>query len=232
MEKNSPAFQFYPKDFLTDDKVENMTMRERGIYITLLCLCWRNNGLEDKSRMVKRWLRDGSPVKNCFYLGPDGRWHNERLDKEKQKQDLWRIKSQVGGLRSAEVRRVKGGMKGSPWVVQPKGNSSSSLSSLHIPNKNLIQWSNKESDPIFEQLWKSWPLEGRFKKKICEGKFKALMKAGKLDEFKSSMTGYMQHLEDQEIKGFKQRCMHLATWLNNWEGDKERWMNYRRTPPL
>ena len=36
----SPAFQFYPKDFLTDEKVRVMSLQERGAYITLMCLCW------------------------------------------------------------------------------------------------------------------------------------------------------------------------------------------------
>jgi hypothetical protein len=35
----SPAFQFYPKDFLTDENVRVMSLQERGAYITLLCLC-------------------------------------------------------------------------------------------------------------------------------------------------------------------------------------------------
>jgi len=40
-----PAFQFYPKDFLMDDKVIVMNLEEIGAYIKLLCLCWNNNGL-------------------------------------------------------------------------------------------------------------------------------------------------------------------------------------------
>src|SRR5687768_14115762 len=36
----SPAFQFYPKDFLSDENVRVMSMQERGVYITLLSICW------------------------------------------------------------------------------------------------------------------------------------------------------------------------------------------------
>ena len=34
MKNKSPAFQFYPKDWLADPDVACMTMAERGIYIT------------------------------------------------------------------------------------------------------------------------------------------------------------------------------------------------------
>ena len=43
--EKSPAFQFYPKDFLTDSHVVAMTLAERGAYITLLCLCWLDRSL-------------------------------------------------------------------------------------------------------------------------------------------------------------------------------------------
>ena len=41
MYNNPPAFQFYPQDFITG--VMYLTMEERGIYITLLCIQWSKN---------------------------------------------------------------------------------------------------------------------------------------------------------------------------------------------
>jgi hypothetical protein len=40
--EQSPAFQFYPQDFLSDDKVMAMNAAARGVYIVLLCHCWLN----------------------------------------------------------------------------------------------------------------------------------------------------------------------------------------------
>ena len=38
---DSPAFQFYPADYLTD--TEWMTSEEEGVYMRLLCHCWRGS---------------------------------------------------------------------------------------------------------------------------------------------------------------------------------------------
>ena len=43
--EKAPAFQFYPKDFLTDERVKLMSHTERGIYISLLCMCWLEGSL-------------------------------------------------------------------------------------------------------------------------------------------------------------------------------------------
>jgi len=98
-----PAFQFYPKDFLSDINVSAMDMEERGIYITLLCYCWLEDGIPKKSRMVKKWLKNGSPLCDCFYE-KDGKLRNKRLDKERQKQIAWAKKSSKGGKISQKKR--------------------------------------------------------------------------------------------------------------------------------
>ena len=49
-----PAFQFYPKDFLSDINVSVMSMEERGIYITLLSHCWLEGWLPNASTKLQR----------------------------------------------------------------------------------------------------------------------------------------------------------------------------------
>jgi hypothetical protein len=44
--EKSPAFQFYPKDWLTDDKVMGMTDAEKGVFIDLLAIQWLNEGVD------------------------------------------------------------------------------------------------------------------------------------------------------------------------------------------
>ena len=50
----SPAFQFYPKDFISDLNVQMMTMEERGVYITLLCSAWIEGQVPDDIIILKR----------------------------------------------------------------------------------------------------------------------------------------------------------------------------------
>lgn len=95
----SPAFQFYPKDFLTDSRVRYMSMTERGIYITLLSMCWTDDGLPSdlvklahdcgmKAGQFQR-LWDSGVLHECFYE-KNGRLYNPRLDKERKIQSEYR----------------------------------------------------------------------------------------------------------------------------------------------
>jgi uncharacterized protein YdaU (DUF1376 family) len=101
--KNPPSFQFYPQDFLSDINVQSMTMTERGIYITLLCHCWIEDGLpiNGSSRVVDLYFKKSSTVARCF-VEIDGKYRNSRLDLERKKQVNWREKCSKGGLKSAE----------------------------------------------------------------------------------------------------------------------------------
>lgn len=144
--QKSPAFQFYPADWLSSPKVALMTPAEEGAYIRLLSYDWSNDGIPDDdaqlaalSRLGEGWLNSGSTVvKKCFEPHPrkDGFLTNRRLEKERLKQQNWRNKSRIGGQKSAENRRKQAKIrhtqdesKGGSRVVQPKGNSSSSSSS-------------------------------------------------------------------------------------------------------
>lgn len=95
----SPAFQFYPKDFLTSGHVISMSMIERGIYITLLSYCWLEGSLSADSGQLARLV--SMPVKQfdkvwqhgtvraCF-ADEGGRLVNPRLEEERKKQHDYR----------------------------------------------------------------------------------------------------------------------------------------------
>lgn len=132
----SPAFQFYPDDFLGSGKVGTMTVEEIGVYTLLLCLDWNECGFVYDEEELARWcrckqqqfVRAWRRVSRCF-VERDGRFFNPRLDAEREKQRQWREKSSKGGKTSAE-HRGKGGSttappeaKGGSTVVQPEGNT-------------------------------------------------------------------------------------------------------------
>lgn len=48
----TPAFLFYPKDFLTDSKVLRMSAEIRGLYINLLCVDWIEDGFLKADMMI------------------------------------------------------------------------------------------------------------------------------------------------------------------------------------
>lgn len=114
-------------------------------------------------------------------------------------------------------------------------NESNKEKEIKKEKENRIENNNikAEFEQEFEKLWKAWPAEGRAKKKYCRMKFIALCKKGLLKEFIKAQRGYIQFLEYQEKRrNFKQQCMYLSTFLNNWEEDKERYIGFEYRPRL
>jgi uncharacterized protein YdaU (DUF1376 family) len=156
MADKSPAFQFYPKDFLTDERVVLMSNTEVGIYVRLLCFCWLEGtlpletvSLAHMARMplkqfTKLWER--SIVRTCFKLAEDGRLHHKRLDEERNKQADFRRRQSDKGKASAASRgyvSVEPGLGSTavqPIADQPDVNSAISdlRSPVFISNLKII----------------------------------------------------------------------------------------------
>lgn len=132
----SPAFQFYPGDWLASTKISLMTPAEEGAYLRLLCHAWSDpqcSLLDDDeilaslSRLGPEWFNGASTkIRSCFKK-KGNKLYSERLEIEKKKQREWRKKSKLGGLNSAKSRKHKGleGKGGSHLVEtidEPKGN--------------------------------------------------------------------------------------------------------------
>lgn len=110
----APAFQFYPRDFLMSPKVRNMKMAERGVYITLLSLCWLDGSLPTTmselatecrmptSQFKRLW--EHSVVAMCFYE-KDGRLYNERLDRERSKQLVYLRRQSDNGSKGGRPKK-------------------------------------------------------------------------------------------------------------------------------
>lgn len=107
----SPAFQFYPKDFLTSSTVRLMSMEARGVYITLLALSWLDGALpasvDDLAKLAgcsARKLKKIWPnIASAFTL-TDAGYVNLRLEKEREKQRGSKAESSEKGRKGAEAR--------------------------------------------------------------------------------------------------------------------------------
>lgn len=111
----SPAFQFYPKDYQSDEAVRLMNHEERGIYLDLLCAEWLEGSIPSNPALLARLIGTTKKKMEAAWIlvGPkfvpdasgNGRLIHPRLEEERVKQAEWREKSSKGGLKSAEVRR-------------------------------------------------------------------------------------------------------------------------------
>lgn len=111
------AFQFYPRDFLTSDKVARMSMTEVGIYFTLLCYAWMGHGLPKDLNQIAKLLRL-PPVRfkklwagvlsECFEERK-GRLINPRQERQRKELEDYIAACERGGRRSADTRKERYG---------------------------------------------------------------------------------------------------------------------------
>jgi len=153
-----PAFLFYSSDFLNG--VADLTMEERGQFITLLCLQHQKGTLTDKT--IRLSLGSVSvDVLSKFLKDKDGNFYNERLSEEIEKR-----------IQFTESRRNNGSKGG-----RPKNN----IKPLGLPKDNLMEDVNEnENEDIninkskctFEQVYEYMSLRiGKDQAKIEAEKF-------------------------------------------------------------
>lgn len=137
----SPAFQFYAADYLADENVAIMTLEEEGAYIRALAYCWREGSIPADSKKLSRLLKGASDktiemVKGCFNQDETNpsRMVHPRLEREREKQVAWRVKSSKGGRSKAQPSA-----KGATDLVEPKGNTSFSSSSSSSFSSSSLQ---------------------------------------------------------------------------------------------
>jgi uncharacterized protein YdaU (DUF1376 family) len=108
MREKSPAFQWYPKQFLGDDDVLAMEWDARGMHVWLLNLSWQQEPrgtLPNDTAQIRRWLSSPSDdvwrrvwpqIKAAWFI-QDGRWANKGMLKsaERQKKYAERNSTQI-----------------------------------------------------------------------------------------------------------------------------------------
>lgn len=224
----SPAFQFYPNDWLSSAKVTLMSLEQQGAYMRLLAFDWTGNGIPDDdeelaglSLMRQGWFKGGSVlVRRCFGPHPTrpGFLTNPRLQTEREKQEKWRKKSSDGGLKSAQCRALQKQVKGGAGVVQPKVNSSSSSSIYTTPTPS-------KGEREFEEFYLAYP-----KKRHRNDARRAW------DKLKPPLSECLRAIAEQKKseewkKEGGQFIPYPASWLNSggWQdevgvnGHKEHW---------
>jgi len=122
-EKAPPAFQFYPRDWLSSESVRVMTATARGAYITLLCVCWLEGSLPTDDALLCK-LSDATfnewgevrEVVLARFFEKNGRLYQRRLETERAKQRRYKRLQSEKGKKSAASRFNRGST-----VVQPQG---------------------------------------------------------------------------------------------------------------
>ena len=149
--KPSPAFQFYPADFLVG--TADMTSDEVGGYIRLLCYQWTKEGLptEIKKLMQLSGLFDIESLKIVLskFIIKDNKYYNERLESVRIEQNIYREKQSEISRKSWEKRRENNMASHTEANTEPMqthiGSVSSSPSSSSLSSSNTLSTKEKKS---------------------------------------------------------------------------------------
>ena len=210
----APAFQFYPKDWLTDPDVVCMSMAQKGAYITLICYCWKEDKLPNNPDYIRKllgnvpkWKTLWNGIKHKFEIRGNYLIH-PRLEKEKLKQEEYRLKKSISGKKGMEKRWNKSDNNHNivKEVLITKNNSSSSTSSAYFNNKDIYTSS-------FQNFWEVYPRR--------TGKKTALQAWNKINPDNELQKIMLDAIErNKQTKQWQSRRFipHPATWLN-----QERW---------
>lgn len=92
-----PAFLFYSSDFLTG--VADLTMEERGQFITLLCLQHQKGHLTQKVMRLQCGGIPNADVLAKFRTDENGLYYNERIEQERERRAAHSIKQRENALK-------------------------------------------------------------------------------------------------------------------------------------
>lgn len=108
----SPAFQFYPGDFLADPKVGAMTTEAQGAYVRLLCYAWLDGSIPDAPELlapmcgltVESFSMAWATVQRCWVESFPGRLVNPRMERERTFQSEGRARRLAASKVAQEAR--------------------------------------------------------------------------------------------------------------------------------
>ena len=152
MSTKAPAFQLYAQDFLTG--VMDLTMEERGVYITLLCKQWSvndTNGIPKKRLRLflgYDWETLPEMVKEKFIDNGDY-FYNKRLLQIVLDQNAFREKQRLNGLKGGRPKTQKKPKKSSSMKIEDR-------SKKIEEEKEVVVYPYKSKQ--FLNTWSNWKI--------------------------------------------------------------------------
>jgi uncharacterized protein YdaU (DUF1376 family) len=247
---SSPAFQFYPADFLVG--TAEMTPDEVGAYIRLLCYQWARDGLpsdQGKCAGLAGCSREIiAAIWHKFVVGTDGRARNQKLESVRAAQEAFRASRAENGKKGGRPPKPTDNLvvSGSFPVAKPTDNlgessssSSSTLSSASTPTpsshtpvapkgaarkKKAI---DPEKEASFTKFWTEWP------QKLNRQSAREAWEKVDTDIAVILASLATQKRSPKWAEDGGRYIPHASTWLNKrrWEDDPQLFSNGHRMSP-
>jgi len=146
-----PAFQWYPKDYLSDENVALMTLEQEGAYTRLLNYCWLQGSIPSDIDALARLCRVSAEdmdriwpgVEKCFQ-GRGERLTHGRLEKERRKQSSYRDAKKAAGVAGAKARWEK--EENGSATDLPLANDSFAVCSLQFASSTAVNDDDSSSN--------------------------------------------------------------------------------------
>ena len=130
--QKSPAYQWYPKDYMTDTRVMLMDIATQGAYRMALDICWLHGGeITADPRELSMLIGKGCKIKHAeaviamFTVSEDGKtMRNKRLDVERDLAETRKLLAQESALHASEALSI----------------GQQSLNALQTANKSTQRW--------------------------------------------------------------------------------------------
>jgi uncharacterized protein YdaU (DUF1376 family) len=150
----SPAFRFYPADFMGSPDVQSMDLNEIGAFILLLCIAWqhdRHGYLPDDEDRIRRWARmnpqqwiiSREMLLGKFPIIEPGFRGNPRMIREAEKQAEFSAKQSSNGKQGGRPRKAVG-FENKPVASEMKANEN--------PNPPEMKPSVLDSVSVFDSV--------------------------------------------------------------------------------
>jgi uncharacterized protein YdaU (DUF1376 family) len=232
MAKNTPAFQFYPSDFLGGTMM--LTDAECGIYIKLLCSLWINKNLlpfcYDKLARcamanVEEFEAAWPSIEDKFVVS-DGTISHPRFTKMMELSEIRRETGSKGGFSKANNSSKTSSKTSSKRLASARrmkneersmNNEEETKDILAQPEKH-----NSDTDPDFSRFWEAFP-RGR---KTKRGKaYPVWLRAINEADPETIIAAAAEYAASDVGQG--QYVMGPEPWLNGecWKDDREAWKN-------
>ncbi len=150
---NDPAVLFYTSDFLTG--VIDMTMEERGQYITLLCYQHQKGHISIETIRLLVGYSVSDKVMQHFKIDKDGNYYNSRMDIEKEKRAVFTESRRINGLKGGRPKKEKNKPLGKPTknlVDNHMGNHMGNENDNENININKNYFNNDEVNELFKEF--------------------------------------------------------------------------------
>lgn len=219
----SPAYQFYPGDFLKDENVLLMSYTEIGIYQVLLCHAWTNRGLPNDlaaiatmlkfphKRLTKMWA---GPLGKCFVVRGE-RLVNPRQEQERNKQAEFRRRQSDNGSRGGRPLKSQREPTDNPSLSSGKARA---LKTEDLSCSPVLENKGERLDVAFAAFRDLYPANRRQGGMLVQQAF--MREAAKAGSAAALMTALVNHVASEQWTD-PQVIPGMDTWL-----DKEHW---RRT---